>query len=524
MIIVVPVVRVLLTEDRAQVTRTGTFAHAGGHRSLQVEGVSPLAVDASVQVSVDGGDAVSVARTAVRRVWRVPERDAARADQALAEVRRERQKAVQRARRAVERAEVERAAVMAELALFSQLSQRNAVRGVVGDGLAADLDALRARTMAVTERATAERAVLAERVDDLESLRQGPVQEGRAGTPVLTASLEVVVDAPPGELTLTISYLVPSALWRPAYAAHLDTRGAGGPTVRWEVFGTVWQRTGEDWDDVELVLSTARSSAGATLPPLHEDQLSMGEKSRAEARTIHAGFRDQAIDKASVSAGEAPSLPGVDDGGEARVLRAGGWCTVPSDGRPHRVLVGEFTGPARTAWRCTPELQEAVFRTATLTNAFRAGEDGVQPLLAGPVVLLVDGVYSGLGEVPFVAPGEAFTQSFGSGDDVIVRTRRTHRLEERFARADHRWFVTETELTHTGDAPITVALTQRVPVSELEQVTVHLAPDPDGPQRSDPDDRGHVRWSLELEPGSTTAVEFAFRIEKTGRVALPDPW
>ncbi len=54
--------------------------------------------------------------------------------------------------------------------------------------------------------------------------------------------------------TVEVDYLVPGARWAPSYAVRLDARGEGSTlTLR----GEVAQRTGEDWRDVALTLSTA---------------------------------------------------------------------------------------------------------------------------------------------------------------------------------------------------------------------------------------------------------------------------
>ena len=60
-------------------------------------------------------------------------------------------------------------------------------------------------------------------------------------------------------------YVVPGAGWRPAY----DTRGdVAKKEIELTYFGMVIQQTGEPWEDVELSLSTARPSLGASMPEI----------------------------------------------------------------------------------------------------------------------------------------------------------------------------------------------------------------------------------------------------------------
>lgn len=61
-------------------------------------------------------------------------------------------------------------------------------------------------------------------------------------------------------LNIDLSYQLPGVSWQPIYDARLDVKSGELELVQ---YGSVWQRTGEDWTDIELTLSTA--SAAATL-------------------------------------------------------------------------------------------------------------------------------------------------------------------------------------------------------------------------------------------------------------------
>src|SRR5439155_823052 len=57
--------------------------------------------------------------------------------------------------------------------------------------------------------------------------------------------------------------------------------------------GVVWQNTGDDWNDVDVVLSTMRQSLGAEPPSLTSDILDVVPKSA----TIRVETRDQAVEE-----------------------------------------------------------------------------------------------------------------------------------------------------------------------------------------------------------------------------------
>src|SRR5260370_158658 len=101
--------------------------------------------------------------------------------------------------------------------------------------------------------------------DSLRATGRGP-----AGTRILgierpdrVAALVRIEVASAGEVAIDLSYLVSGASWLPRYDARVDVSSA---RVHLTQQALVTQRTGEDWADVVLALSTARPSAAATLP------------------------------------------------------------------------------------------------------------------------------------------------------------------------------------------------------------------------------------------------------------------
>jgi len=520
----VPVVAVTLTEDRATVTRRARLSLPAGATTVTIAGVSPLIVDDSIRAAVEGASA-EVVRASAARSWAAPtpKNTANHAVHAMLDdleaqvwaTSRHTSRAAERADDAIER-----------FRTISAAAGRAAVRST------ADPDHITQHLSLAADRVVHTADTLSSALDRSDHLGRELERMAGAHTPdrgaaQLHATLSVHLDLPEaGDVVLTVGYIVPSALWRPAYEATLERDAQGHDHLQLRLVATAWQRTGEDWDDVEVVLSTARPSASSQLPPLARDVLQAREKSRAEARQIDASFRDQALQSATLTKGGSGALPGVDDGGEARVFRPTERVSLPSDGRARRLVVASLRTPASVTRRCLPAHLPAVLHTASAQNTLTVDGSGAVPLMAGPVLLVrADGTCVGTGRLPYVAPGERFELGFGSEDDVVVRHRHGRRAETRFARSDRVWFTSTTTLTSTSGSSVHLEVHDRVPVSDLPEVTIHLAPDRDGaPRRVGPDPNGHVRWQVHLAPGQTLELEVAFAIDKPDRVQLPDPW
>ncbi|MEU2157692.1 DUF4139 domain-containing protein [Streptomyces sp. NPDC019396] len=327
----------------------------------------------------------------------------------------------------------------------------------------------------------------------------------------LVGHIELTVQATAaGPARLRLSHLTACALWRPAYRAVFD-----GSTLTLETDAMVWQRTGEDWSDVQLTFSTARSALATDPPRLGEDLLTLRDRTAAERRTIDVELREEHIG----DLGPSPvlGLPGVDDGGEVRVLKSPEPVSVPGDGRAHRVPVSAFATSARSEYACSPELSPLVTQVVRFDN--RSGH----ALLAGPVDLIRDSGFTGRGTLDFTAAGAAAELAFGSVDDhrvvrVAEESRDTSGITQRTV-------VTRTVRLHVSrfSAPgehgeQVVVLRERIPVSEVSAAQVRLSKEACSPPPDTVDAEGIVSWEVMLPPGSRRTVTLVYELSASGKV------
>ncbi len=89
--------------------------------------------------------------------------------------------------------------------------------------------------------------------------------------PAKTEQTEVtvhVIAQSPLDADLTIRYQVPEAHWAPIYDARLQTGSKTElPKVNLARRAAITQKSGENWTNVSLELSTARPSDGSSAPP-----------------------------------------------------------------------------------------------------------------------------------------------------------------------------------------------------------------------------------------------------------------
>lgn len=511
--VTLPVVKVTVLEDRALVERRGEVTLPAGPQRLRVEGLSPLAVDRSLQVSLSGGNIVGAR---VSRTWKEQPKEGMREHRT--ELGRRAESLEQEVR--VAAADVQRLEARLTIAQAARTDVLRSISEGVGAGKAGPdtwrlhLTAVRAEVGSTEEalrQARKREAVAQQRLAEARStLAQGEQPEAK----LLTAA-EVEVNHPTGgAVTVGVAYLLPCAVWRPAYRATLRS-GEGGEAVTLECEAVVWQRTEEDWKDVEMAFSTARPTLGANPPRLVEDRLYLRDKTQQEKHTVEVSIREETIQTTGEGgARPAEGMPGLDDGGEPLTLKALHRVTLPSDGAPHRVPLFQFTAPATSELVGTPEHSPLVHRVARFENR------GASVLLAGPVDLVRTSGYVGRAQLTFAGVGEKVKLGFGSEDALRVARQvetklDTHRLTGRKTRTH---FV-KLFLSNTGSRPEQIAIEERMPVSEVEAVEVELLKDKAKPAPTKVSQDGILRFELPAPARSQQELAFSYTVSSSSKVA-----
>ncbi|MEZ4339956.1 MAG: mucoidy inhibitor MuiA family protein [Sandaracinaceae bacterium] len=495
----VPVDEVTLMEDRARVVRRGTVELPAGRSRLVLRGVAPVLSDKTL-IARSTTARVDDATVTRRQLHRPEDR---------ADAVRELDARIESQRRAVQELRERRRRAEESLSLVTQAARRTVEELEVDAAWCrADVEAWKRRLASVAEleaRLRAERLAANRALDDasrvlraLEARRDAEARPSDAIETRITVAVEV---EEAGAHALEVEYVVPNACWRPRHRATLEDG-----RLRFESEGCVWQRTGEDWDDVRLRFSTQRPSLGAEPPRLATDRLRV--RRRAERIVVEA--RQQAVETTGLGRGPAaaPELPGIDDGGEVQELVATHRTRVPSDGRPYRAALFEATVDVEETLTCCPELAAAVIRKTEQVNG------SPRPLLAGPVDLVRGGGYVGRTSILYVAPGERF--ALGWGPDPALRVHRAVEETAEKSKMLSSW-ITSTrsvvdKLSNLGPEPKRVELVERVPISELE-AKLEIAVDVEKTGR-DADADGFVRWTLELAAFGREKVELRYVVNR----------
>ncbi|WP_435837548.1 mucoidy inhibitor MuiA family protein, partial [Streptomyces chartreusis] len=507
-----PVTAVTCLEDRAHIERTAELDLRAGVQRLRLGPISALAVDRTLHAELTGEHSATVLDVRIVRTWTPRGPLPADDDSALRtriRILEEEQVTVGHTRDRLRT----RLDLLGRLAtdLLRDISEGTGHGETDEARWTRELDRVDRERDACGEQLRAAEARLMAIAGELAQAQQA-IHLAEERPAELIGHVELTVRTEVAErVRLRLTHLTSCALWRPAYRAVLD-----GDAVTLETDAMVWQRTGEDWSDVRLTLSTARSALTTDPPRLTEDRLTLKDRSAAERRTVDVELREEEI----AELGPVPvlGLPGVDDGGQTRVLHAPAAVSVPTDGRAHRVPLTAVTAVASSEFSSSPELSPLV------TQVVRFDNTSGHALLAGPVDLVRGSGFTGRGTLSFTAPGAPVELAYGSDDDYrVIR----HTEETR----DTTTLTHRTVITHTVRLNVSrfsapgergeqiVTLRERIPVSEVSAVEVRLRKEACAPEPDEIDADGIARWDLPLAPGGHGTVTLVYEISASGKVS-----
>jgi uncharacterized protein (TIGR02231 family) len=529
-----PIVAVTVYPDRARVTRRLAVELPPGEHRLQI-GPLPLGLHRdSLRVSAgagpsggpEGHGAITVLGVDVLTSYAARTDDAIVAD--LTERRRELVAALAGLDDADE-VEASREAFVARLArraggTYAQAlaagQTDTAAVAAFADSIAGQLAAGRARRSDLTRRRELARDRLAA-VDR----RLAGLGEDRRAPDRLLAEITVLAGDGGAGLDLDLAYVVDGAGWRSSYDVRLDDDGAG-PVLTLTWYGLVSQRTGEDWPECDLRLSTARPAVAATVPELEPwfldrvRPLPVPPPAMTRGRAIQpTGFAAPAVVLGAAQsdlalAEVAESVATVEQGVAAATYRPARPVAVPADGAAHRATVAALELPAELDHVTAPVRAPEAHLRAVVVN------DSPHTLLPGRAAVFHGGDFVGATELPTWAPGEEVELALGVDDRIRVEREMIRRSASRAALRDLRRRDVEHRITvanHTPH-PARVTVLDQAPVSRDEGITVReTAVDPAPAERTD---LGVLTWRLDLEPGQRREITLAVRVELARGVEL----
>lgn len=510
-------VAVTVFPDRARVTRRGRISLAPGEHRLAVSGL-PMALQPDSLRASGRGTAKAKMLGLSARIENYLDTPAGAARELEAKIQAAEDADADLGVRAAVLEKEQKAldGLAAQSEVFARgLALRNrstADQGAVYDFITGRGSALQAELLALARQ----RRDLAKELDRL----RRELQQLQAARPrqryVATVEVDVISA---GELEIELTYVVHPARWQPLYDLRLQEAD-----LEITYLAEVSQSTGEDWEGVELTLSTARPALALVIPELDPWYVAPPRPPAPQApRPMAAG---QPVRMAAPMAGAASSesldmeleetevellleAPAADvsESGAALTYRIPGRADVPGDGTARKVTVAGFHLRPELDAVTAPRREPVCYRRARVRN------ESPYTLLPGRAQLFEGEDYLGATQIKLTAPGQEIELALGADERLRVERKLAARDVDKTFLGDRRRirYAYTIEVENLRDAPQTILVRDQLPVSRHEQIKVRL--DSAEPKPDKHTDLNQLEWKLTLDPRAKQAVRFAFSVE-----------
>lgn len=308
-------------------------------------------------------------------------------------------------------------------------------------------------------------------------------------------------------------YQVKRAGWQPSYRAALDTAQS---SLELERLAQVSQKTGEDWAEVKLRLSTGQPLAfrepvdPQTRRIVYHRPAAPEERPRALAAAPMPVMASAPVlaKKAEAKAADDYVAPVIESvGAFSTVFEVPGKVTLPADGREIAVSLGKQNFAAAQRVQIVP----AVNRTPVLVAEFERAP-GVW--LPGPIQVFRDGSYVGATRWN-PAANERFALGFGQDDLLRVSAERKTLQDGTAGFTSQRLMrklADSYTMTNLHRSPIEVLVLESSPVAQSQEIEIERSflPAPSGEEwKNRP---GVVYWNKKMAPDEKWTIEAAYTI------------
>eukprot|EP01117_Protostelium_nocturnum_P007107 TRINITY_DN2546_c0_g1_i3.p1 TRINITY_DN2546_c0_g1~~TRINITY_DN2546_c0_g1_i3.p1 ORF type:complete len:545 (-),score=161.69 TRINITY_DN2546_c0_g1_i3:45-1679(-) len=349
---------------------------------------------------------------------------------------------------------------------------------------------------------------------------------------------EVVVALEASEETdvvLEVSYLTRAANWKASYDVRVNSENK---SLEASYYGNITNNSGEDWNDVNVILSTAKPGVGGAPPKLTtkyinsyrreserlstvtENPLYSAPQQTMMNNAIHQVFMNQPV-YPSQSVGMAT----VQDTGHTCTYSIQRKYTLESDGKPHKVTIGISQLLAEFNYESVPRLQAEAFLKASIKNISNG------TFLPGDMSIFMDGNFVSKSEMKLVNPDEKFTIFLGADSGVKVEHRPlgSHNDTNSYLFKTKKCLNVKSKIIikNFKKNPIKIAVYEQLPKSTEGEVKVTLVSpelsDSNGKEENEPvmlTEANNVRWWQTLEPGDEKTFHFEYNVEYGKNIAL----
>lgn len=338
-----------------------------------------------------------------------------------------------------------------------------------------------------------------------------------------SVNIVITLETPfPKDCELEITYLVSQVNWTPFYDLRSNSNGK---EINLTCLAEIRQKTGEDWTDVNLTLSTAKPTlvtqpiklepwyiTGYKLPFCSQRNLQTNDDF-AELEALLAEGNDTDKKQDLVRLQKLVDRTTKSIGVVTFYLNKN--YTILSDGTPHKVTVLNQNLPCRKEYIAIPRQMSFAYLEATVTNSTNL------TFLPGKANIFFDNALIGTTELENIEPEQEFKLNLGIDQDLKIEQDLVERNIEIIGNYRRTTYGYKLTVLNLKTEKVKLRLIVQLPVSRDEKVKVRLL-------STKPEihlgEMGQLEWLLNLKPKGKRQIKreiyYQFTIEHSTEITV----
>jgi uncharacterized protein (TIGR02231 family) len=319
---------------------------------------------------------------------------------------------------------------------------------------------------------------------------------------------------------LSISYMVYNVSWLTTYDARVVQGKNDKTTVDLTCYAIITQKTGEDWTDAHISLTTAKPES-AQIPDIYPYYFTGYKREKQDKQIISQEsqifdeFSEAPMESEEEVEGDIGAVPvdeteysDVTKGDFHTVFKLDGKNTILSDGNSYSLTVFEHIMDTDLSYETIPKMIEYVYLKGEMVN------NTGRPMLGGKVNIFRNKGYIGSGHIDYHATDEKFDLSFGIDENIKVRriTLLDELKRDKLGFKQRRIFGYDIELKSFKENEEEVVIKENIPVSELKEVKVKLKDETTKGYELD-EKEGIVSWKVKVSMGDKKHFKLYYEVE-----------
>ncbi len=307
---------------------------------------------------------------------------------------------------------------------------------------------------------------------------------------------------------IEITYQVSNTRWKPVYQLSADTEKKS-LTVLYQ--GEIIQRTGEDWKNVKMELSTGRPSLGGAPPNLSPwvvDFLPPPPQTRKlQRKMLNAPMAMDSM-AAMESIPMMSASAAVTETGTSLIYTLLDKQTIPSGVSDHRSTIVEKKFPIDLNYISIPKRSAFVYLNSKTINK------SPFHFLQGRGWIYLNKSFVGTVWMNQTAPKQELKLGLGADEGIKVERkliRKEGGEEGLFDKKDRLRYIYEIQLENFKKSEILLTLKDQLPLSYHENIEVKTNDISPTPKKVD--EKNIITWEINLKPNEKKTVRIDYQVE-----------